>query len=452
MKIATFPRGFLWGAATSAYQVEGAITEGGRCETIWDRFSHSPGNVTGGDTGDIACDQYHRYPEDVETLRELGFGAYRFSIAWARILPNNGTVNQAGLDYYHRLLDALLAAGIEPFPTLYHWDLPLWVDDLGGWTSRAVIGPFTDYVDIVVRALGDRVRYWSVLNEPQVFTTLGYLEGEHAPGIRDRATWLRATHIVNLAHAAAIRGVRAAVGDHAAVGTVINYEPAYPASDDPADALAAERYHALNNAWFLDPLLHGVYPTAFRAQEAELAQMDIRPGDMDAIRADLDFVGLNHYFRVIVADADNGPEGTRFVPGSGPVTGYGWETHPGGMYRMLDRIRRDYPSLPIYIAENGCSYPTSPGPDGQINDVERIEYLDGYIGQMARAITDGADVRGYFVWSLIDNFEWQRGYSERFGIVWCDFDHDQNRTIKASGRWFADLIRAGRIAFDERLD
>lgn len=450
MRLSTFPAGFMWGAATSAYQVEGAVDADGRGESIWDRFSHTPGVITGGDTGDVACDQYHRYREDVGLLRDLGIRAYRFSIAWPRIAPDeSGRVNEAGLDYYRGLADTLLEAGIEPFPTLYHWDMPQWVHERGGWANRAILGPFLDYVDAVATGLGDRIRHWAVLNEPQVFTTLGYLEGQHAPGIRDRGTWLRATHVVNLAQAAGIQSLRASQGQRASIGTVVNHEPADPASDHPDDVAAAERYHALTNAWFLDPMLRGTYPTAFTDQESQLALMDIRPGDLEGMRTDLDFIGINHYFRVIVQAADDVPEGTRLLPAAGPTTHYGWEIHPKGMYRTLARMYRDYGPRPLYIAENGCSFPTGPGPDGRTHDTERIAFLEGYIGQLARAIAEGVDVRGYFLWSLIDNFEWHAGYGERFGIVHCDFARDQARSVKDSGYWYRDLIRAGQIEFDE---
>ena len=453
MKRAAFPKEFMWGVATSAYQVEGAVSADGRGQSIWDRFSHQPGMIAGGDTGDVACDQYHRYPEDVDLMQQLGVRGYRFSLAWPRIVPDaTSKVNEAGLDYYRRLVDALVNAGIEPFPTLYHWDMPDWVQERGGWLSRDILGPFLDYIDAVARALGDRIRYWSVLNEPQVFTTLGYLEGTHAPGIHDRVSWLRATHVVNLAQAMGIQSLQSSQGNRAAVGTVVNQEPAYPASDGPADAAAAERYHALTNAWFLDPMLRGSYPRAFVNQDEQLALMDIRTGDLEGMHVRPDFIGLNHYFRVIVEGSDDTPEGTRLLPGPGPVTDYGWEIRPGGMNRMLHRIGRDYPGMPLYITENGCSFASEPGPDGRIRDVDRITFLEGYIGQLGRAMSEGVDVRGYFLWSLIDNFEWQAGYTQRFGLIDCDFAGGGTRTIKDSGYWYRDLIREGEIEYDERAD
>jgi beta-glucosidase len=447
-----FPDGFVWGVATSAYQVEGAVAEDGKVPSIWDTFSHSPGAILDGATGDVACDQYHRYPDDIAIMRELGVGAYRFSVAWSRVVRDErGTVNQAGLDHYRRLVDALLEAGIEPFPTLFHWDLPEWMFRRGGWTTRELVGPFVDYVEAVAAALGDRVRHWAVLNEPQVFTTLGYLEGTHAPGISDRIAWLRATHVVNLAQSAAIRALQASQGGRARIGTVVNQEPAYPASDSAEDIAAADRYHALTNAWFLDPMLRGSYPTAFLEQDLALELMAVRDGDFDALRAHPDFIGVNHYFGVEIQAADN-PEGTKLLAPSGPVTGFGWQIRPAGMYRALERIHRDYPGIPLYVTENGYSDALGPGPDGHVHDVARIDFLRGYIGQLGRAVANGIDVRGYFLWSLIDNFEWSSGYTQRFGIVHCDYEHATRRTVKDSGWWYRELVREGSIEYVEDAD
>ena len=450
LRPATFPAGFVWGAATSAYQVEGAWREDGKGESIWDRFAHTPGKILDGSNGDVACDQYHRYPEDVALLRDLGFGAYRFSIAWPRVVPDaSGAVNRAGLDYYDRLVDELLGRGITPYPTLFHWDLPQWVQDHGGWADRAVIGPFGEYVDAVVRRLGDRVGTWTVLNEPQVFVSHGHEAGEHAPGLTDPDLALRASHVVNLAHAEGIRAVRAAA-PRAAVGSAFNMEIAYPASDDPADHEAAERYHARVNAWYLDPLLRGRYPVGFLDQDAALARMDIRPGDMESIASELDFIALNFYARAIVA-ADPADErfGYRKVDGPGRRTSFGWEVWPAALHRLLMRVDSDYGHPPIYITENGCAEGTAPGPDGRVHDADRVDYLKGHLGQLARAIDDGCDVRGYFVWSLLDNFEWGVGYSQRFGVVWVDFDGDLRRVVKDSGWWLRDLIAGAPLEYDD---
>ena len=454
LRPATFPAGFVWGAATSAYQVEGAWQADGKGESIWDRFAHAPGTIVDGSTGDVACDQYRRYPEDVATLRELGLGAYRFSISWPRVVPDaSGTIDRAGLDHYDRLVDELLANGIAPFPTLFHWDLPQWAQDAGGWADRSVIGPFADYADAVVRTLGDRVGTWTVLNEPQIFVFMGHGTGEHAPGFRDPALALRASHVVNLAHAGALRAVRAAA-PNASIGSAFNMEPAYPASEDPRDVEAAERHHARVNAWFLDPLVHGRYPEAFVDQEAVLARMDIRPGDMGSMVTPLDFIALNIYSRAILAHdpADSRSAARRLDGPPGPRTSFGWEVWPAAMHRIVRRVDRDYGHPVIYITENGCAEPTGPGADGQVHDADRVAYLAGHVGQLARAIDDGCDVRGYFAWSLLDNFEWAAGYSQRFGVVWVDFDDDGGRrTVKDSGLWLRDLVAGARLDYDDAL-
>jgi len=451
MKTATFPAGFLWGTATASYQVEGAWNEDGKGESIWDRYAHTEGKIINGDTGDVACDQYHRYREDVALMKELGLRSYRFSISWPRVFPQGkGAVNQKGIDYYSRLVDELLANGITPFPTLYHWDLPQALEDEGGWTNRDIVGHFATYAETMVKALGDRVKMWMVFNEPWVFTFLGYLFGVHAPGLRDTRGGMRATHIVNLAQAAAIRAMRAA-GTPEAIGTAFSMSSAYPASDSEEDRAAAERQHAFSNDWFLRPAIHGEYPRAYVEQDRMLERMDIRPGDMEAVKAPMDFVGINLYQRTIVAANPNDPNlGLRQVPGPGPRTDFNWEVWPAALYQMIMRNYRDY-GLPIYVTENGCSYNDAPGPDGRVRDEKRIEFLDGYIGQVGRAIAEGADVRGYQLWTLIDNFEWAMGYSQRFGIIYVDFEDNQKRYIKDSGYWYRDLIKRGSIDYDETL-
>jgi beta-glucosidase len=453
LRRATFPDGFVWGAATSAYQVEGAWQEDGKGESIWDRFAHTPGRIVDGSTGDVACDQYHRYPEDVALLKQLGLGAYRFSIAWPRVVPDaGGAVNRAGLDYYDRLVDELLANGITPYPTLFHWDLPQWMQDAGGWADRSVIGRFADYADATVRSLGDRIPTWTVLNEPEVFVTHGHETGIHAPGFRDHDLTLRTSHVVNLAHAEGIRVVRAAA-PWAAVGSAINMDIAYPASDDPRDVAAAERHHAWVNAWYLDPLLKGRYPAAFLDQEAALARMDIRPGDMDSMAATLDFIALNMYSRAIIADDPADTRcGRRRVEGPGRTNSFGWEIWPAALHRLVRRVDRDYGHPLIYITENGCADGTAPGTDGRVHDASRVDYMAGHIGQLARAIADGCDVRGYFAWSLLDNFEWAAGYSQRFGITWVDFEGDGRRIVKDSGWWLRDLVAGAPLDYDDALD
>ena len=453
MRTTTFPASFVWGAATSSYQVEGAWNEDGKGESIWDRFAHTPGRIEDGSSGDVAADQYHRYREDAAIIRDLGLGAYRFSVSWPRIFPDaSGAVNRAGLDYYDRLVDALLEHGITPFPTLYHWDLPQWVQDRDGWADRAIIPAFSRYAETVAGALSDRVTNWTVLNEPFIFVFDGLQWGRHPPGIRDEALALRASHVVNLAQADAARAIRAVRGG-LAIGSAFSTDPAYPVSDDPDDVAAAERAHAFANVWFLDPLLKGTYPVAFLDQERVLAGMDIRPGDFESMATTLDFLGINNYSRIMIGfDPDEPHRGIRRSSGPGPRTGFDWEIHPGAIHAILRRIDRDYGRPAIYITENGCAYPTAPGPDGRVRDVERIAYYEAHLGQVVRAIDEGCDIRGYFAWSLLDNFEWLAGFAQRFGIVWCDFDNDQQRIVKDSGHWLRDLIRRGSIDYDETLD
>ncbi len=453
MKKARFPADFSWGTATASYQVEGAWNQDGKGESIWDRFSHQPGHIMNGDTGDVACDQYHRYKEDVALMKELGLRGYRFSISWPRVFPEGkGKPNQAGLDYYSRLVDELLAKGIRPFPTLYHWDLPQALQDEGGWANRDVIGHFTTYAETCIRALGDRVKQWMIFNEPWVFTFLGYISGIHPPALRDRSAGMRAMHIVNLAQASAARAMRAA-GSAEAIGTAFSMTAAYPYTDSPEDRAAAERQHAFGNDWFLRPIMKGEYPRAYLDQEAALAAMDVRPGDMEAVKEPLDFIGINLYTRSVAAHDPAEPNlGVRQVPGPGPRSAFGWEIWPAAIYRMIMRVDKDYGHPPIYITENGTSDPTPPGDEGRVHDQVRIDYYRGYLGQVGRAIAEGADVRGYYAWSLMDNFEWTFGFSQRFGLIHVDYQRGQKHTIKDSGYWYRDLIAAGEIEYDETLE
>ena len=450
MKTVQFPKDFLWGTATASYQVEGAWNEDGKGESIWDRFTHTPDRIMNGDNGDVACDQYHRYRDDVAIMKELNQRAYRFSIAWSRVIPDGkGAVNQKGLDYYSRLVDELLANGIQPFPTLYHWDLPQALQDEGGWTDRAIIPHFARYAETMVNALGDRVKSWMVFNEPAVFTHLAYLTGTHAPGIRDPRLAMQSSHVVNLAQGEAMRAMRA-TGMIDDVGSAYSMSAVYPASDDPADLAAAERLHGFSNDWFLRPVMRGEYPRAYVDQDRIEARMDIREGDMERMKEPLDFIGVNLYFRDIVADAPGDRNlGLHRLPLPGPKTAFPAEVWPAAIYRMIMRVHNDYGG-PLYVTENGCSYPDGPGDDGRVHDERRVEYLQGYIGQVGRALAEGADLRGYMLWSLLDNFEWAFGFSQRFGIVHTDFD-TLKRTIKDSGYWYRDLIARGSIEYDETL-
>jgi beta-glucosidase len=444
-----FPDGFRWGAATASYQIEGGWNEGGKGLSIWDEFARTPGKIRTGDTGDRACDSFHRWKEDVALCRALNLDSYRFSIAWPRIQPEGaGKPNPQGLDYYGRLADALLEAGIRPFPTLYHWDLPLALHERGGWPERDTAARFAEYAHHVVRALGDRVKSWLVFNEPGIFTLFGYGVGIHAPGIRSRDALLRATHVVNLAHGDAVRALREERGD-LTIGSAFSMQPTEPASDDAQDAAAAERMHAWVNDWFLRPALHGEYPEAF-LDGAPYDLMGVQAGDFERMRAPLDVIGVNLYTRGLVrADAGDrigiGARLTGMGGHTGPRTDFGWEVWPDALHAMLMRVTNDYGRVPIEITENGCSYGDGPGEDGTIRDQRRIDFYRGYLGALARAIAEGADVRGYHAWSLLDNFEWAEGFAQRFGLTYVDFATCE-RTIKQSGHWYA------RVAAQNGLD
>ena len=448
---ASFPKGFHWGAATAAHQIEGAFREDDKGESIWDRFSHTPGRIHAGDTGDVACDSYHRIGDDIALLRAMNLTSYRFSIAWPRILPSgSGTPNPAGVDYYRRLVDGLLEVGIRPFPTLYHWDLPQTLEDRGGWPERDTAGRFADYADTCMRALGDRVDDWMIFNEPSIFTTMGYLLGIHAPGHRDPDAFLRATHTVNLAQAEAFRAMRAARAD-ARIGTAFSMSPCEPAGDGEADAAAAERWHAFVNLWHLEPALRSRYPAAF-VNGPPLERMGVRDGDLEQMHAPLDFIGINLYMRARVAHSDTAGWGIAAQPqgmggDEGPRTDFGWEVWPRALYDMVMRITRDYDTPVIEITENGCSYADRPDETGAIRDPRRVEFFRGYLTELARAIEDGADVQGYHAWTLLDNFEWAAGYAQRFGLAWVDFDDPKRpRTLKESGHWY------GRVAAENGFE
>jgi beta-glucosidase len=450
MKTVRFPANFDWGTATASYQVEGAWDQDGKGESIWDRFSHTEGRIVTGDTGDRTCDQYHLYKDDVALMKSLGLRAYRFSIAWPRVLPQGkGQVNQKGLDYYNRLVDELLASGIAPRPTLYHWDLPQALQNEGGWASREIIGRFAEYARTVVDALGDRVKSWMVFNEPAVFTHLAYFSGMMAPGIRDPKLAMQTSHIANLTQAEAMRAIRA-TGQAEAVGSAYSMSAVYPASDSAEDRAAAERLHGFSNDWFLRPMMTGEYPRCYIDQDRIIERMDVRPGDLDSMKEPLDFIGINLYNRDIVADSPGDRNlGVRRLPLPGPKTLFPSEVHPAAIYQMIMRVSKDY-GRPVYITENGCSYDDGPGADGGVRDQRRVDYLRGYIGQVGRALAEGADVRGYYLWSLMDNFEWALGFSQRFGIVHVDFD-TLKRTVKDSGHYYRDLVAAGEMEYDEAL-
>jgi len=448
----SFPRNFFWGAATAAYQIEGAWKEGGKGESIWDRFAHTPGKIRNGDTGDIACDSYHRWQEDIALAQAMNLNSYRFSISWPRIQPiGSGPANSKGTDYYSRIVDALLEARIRPFVTLYHWDLPQALDDAGGWPNRDTTSRFADYVEMVARALGDRVSDWMLFNEPSAFVDLGYLEGRHAPGRKSLFDFLRASHTVNLAQAAGFRALKSA-RPSARVGTAFSMSFCEPATNSDEDKLAAERAHAITNLWFLEPALHGRYPEAlaFLPEKA----MGMREGDLDKMRAPLDFIGINLYYRTIasapgtlerIGHAQEWLFPVKMAGGQqGPKTGMGWEVWPQALYDMVMRISRDFNRPQLEITESGCAYNDSPDANGVIRDTRRIEYHRQYLQALAAAIADGADVRGYHAWTLLDNFEWAEGFSQRFGLAYVDFT-TQQRAIKESGRWYAKVAAENRV-------
>ena len=440
-----YPRGFIWGASTSSFQIEGATKEDGRGDSIWDVRCRTPGKVANGDTGEIACDHYHRYAEDIALMKALRLDAYRFSVAWPRILPQGrGAPNEKGLDFYDRLIDTALKAGVEPWLCLYHWDLPQALHEMGGWTARDSAGWFADYTALVARRYGDRVKRWATFNEFSVFTLFGYAIDWGAPGITDRQAHLRAIHHVNMAHGAAVDAIRALVPD-ASIGAVHNVQPVIPEKDTAADRAAAADLHEYWNLAFPDPQLLACYPPML----ARAIEQHVRPGDMARICRPMDWFGLNHY-GPIFAKADPGSVhgfGWGSAPDDAPKSDIGWAVFPEMFADTLLAVSARY-GLPVYVTENGCGGNNdSPGetPDalGHVEDKHRLSYLRQHIAAMETAMAKGADVRGYFVWSLLDNFEWGSGYNQRFGIVRVDYEN-QMRTPKASYYWYKDFIRAAR--------
>lgn len=438
-----FGRDFLWGAATSAFQFEGAAREDGKAPSIWDDFARTPGKMHGGATGDTACDHYRRYLDDVALMRELNLRAYRFSISWPRVMPDGrGGINETGLGFYDRLVDALCEAGIEPFATLYHWDLPSALQNqLGGWASEDIPRIFADYAQIMFDRLGDRVKYWLTLNEPWCVVDGGYFNGVHAPGLRDTKLGYRVGHNLMRAHAYAVQRYRASKSNGGAISLALNSPFCYPASERNEDRKAAQRVMEGFAGWFGDPACFGDYPAIMRERLGDLLP-EFSEEDSALLRGSMDFITLNYYFSDVVEHA----------PGEGPMdartlrqpdrryTEMDWPIVPEGLCDLLVWLADRYPGLPMYIAENGAALVDEPEADGFVDDQERIAYLRDHIAAIAEARRRGVDVRGYLLWSLMDNLEWSMGFSKRFGIVRCDFD-TQQRTIKASGRWYADMIR-----------
>jgi beta-glucosidase len=436
-----FPRDFAWGVATAAYQIEGAATQDGRGESIWDHFCATDGKVRNGDTGEVACDFYHRYRGDVELMRELGVTAFRLSIAWPRIHPfGRGPANATGLDFYDRLVDELLGAGIDPFVTLYHWDLPQALEDLGGWPRRETVDAFAEYVEAVAARLGDRVAHWITVNEPRVAAWLGYGWGMHAPGRASERDALAAAHHLLLAHGRAAEILRRE-SPAAEVGITLDVFPVYPASDDEADVAAARHFDGFHNRWFLDPIFAGAYP-ANLVEHFGADAPRVEDGDFQLIAAPLDFVGINYYRREVVAHSANGGPRTVHIPDS-DYTDMGWEVSPEGLYDLLVSLRNDFGPPAIYVTENGAAFGDLRAHDGSVRDPERRDYLEEHIDAIGRALAAGVPIAGYFVWSFLDNFEWAHGYSKRFGIVYVDYP-TLARIPKSSYYWYRDFIAASK--------
>ncbi len=442
-----FPDGFLWGVATSAYQVEGAVHEDGRGQSIWDTFAHTPGKTKHGDTGDIATDQYHRLEDDLDLIARLGLKAYRFSVAWPRVQPDGkGPTNQRGLDYYQRLVDGLCIRDITPMLTLYHWDLPQALEDEGGWTNRETADRFADYAATVYRALGDRVPLWNTLNEPWCSAFVGYHEGRHAPGIRDEAAALAAAHHLLLAHGKAVITLRS-LGVHDGLGIALNLASVHPASGSPADMAAARRIDGNENRLFLDPLFRACYPEDMISHYRPISDFSfVAPGDLEIIGTPIDTLGVNYYEQHIVqADLKDPERGAIILPPDGPTTAGGNGINPSGLTELLVRVKAEYTQLPLYVTENGVTFHDYVDPEGQADDVERIDFLDAHFRAAFAAIQQGVDLRGYFVWSLLDNFEWADGYFQRFGIVYVDYA-TQTRTPKQSAYWYRDVIERNGLS------
>lgn len=442
--VATFPSNFVWGAATAAYQIEGATHEDGRGLSVWDTFSATPGKVHNGHTGDVADDHYHRYQDDVELMAGLGLDAYRFSIAWSRILPQGrGSINEKGLDFYERLVDTLLAKGIKPFATLYHWDLPQALQDEGGWAKRETAYAFADYAEIVVKRLGDRVAGWITHNEPWVVAYLGHGVGVHAPGLKNMQTAVDVAHHLLLSHGLAVPRLRALVAPGTQVGITLNLSQVYPADERSETARDVALADSFNVRWFVEPLFRGSYPDQLFTDLA-VNPPPIQDGDLTTISTPIDFLGVNNYFRWVVRGQEQRPRADSYqtvapIPGA-CYTEMGWEIAPEGLRDLLVRLHRDYNVPSLYVTKNGAAFKDEWHGEEVVSDPRRVSYLQEYIHAVGEALQQGAPVKGYFVWSLLDNFEWAEGYSKRFGIVYIDYP-TQRRIPKESSRWYASLIK-----------
>ncbi len=436
-----FPSTFLWGTATSSYQIEGAAHEDGRGQSTWDVFAATPGKTYHGETGEVADDHYHRMPQDVELMAQLGVSAYRFSLAWPRILPEGrGNINTRGLDFYDRLVDALLAKGIRPIATLYHWDLPVALYNEGGWLNRDTAYAFADYAEVVARQLGDRIDMWITHNEPWCSAYLGYGVGVHAPGAQDMQSAAIVGHHLLLSQGLAVPRLRIHTHADAQVGISLNFTPVYPADDTPETARAAARVDTLTNRWFIEPLYKGAYPEHL-FEDMGVQPPPIQDGDFAVITTPIDFLGVNNYFRSVVRNNPAQPDGIEYVAPvpSASYTEMGWEIAPQAMGDLLVRLHKEYGVPSLLVTESGAAFADVMGSDGEVSDLRRIEYLREYIRAVGRVLEQGVPIQGYLVWSLLDNFEWAEGYSKRFGIVYVDYA-TQQRTVKESGHWYAALI------------
>jgi len=442
-----FPPDFTWGAAIASYQHEGATNEDGRGESVWDRFCATPGKVRNGDSGAIACDFYHRYRDDIALMRELGIDAFRFSIAWPRILPNGrGAVNSKGLDFYDRVVDELLGSGIEPFVTLFHWDTPQTLEDEGGWPVRATVDAFSEFVEAVAGRLGDRVKTWITHNEPWVVSWIGYGWGHHAPGRTSDADALATAHHLLLSHGRAVEILRD-LSPGSQVGITLNLDHPTAASDDPEDVAAARWVDGMHNRWFLDPIFRGAYPSDM-LEEFLPSMPAIEDGDLATIAAPIDFLGVNNYTTPVVAADANGGRPRIVHREDVDRTDMGWEIVPEGLHDMLVRVHQDYAPPAIYVTENGAAFADVRGHDGSVLDPERQSYLVEYVDAAGRAMDEGVPLRGYFAWSLLDNFEWAWGYWKRFGLVYVDYA-TLERVPKGSFYWYRDFIASTRVDADE---
>ncbi len=451
MTLQPFPKDFVWGVATSAQQIEGAFDEDGRGESVWDRYARLSGSIVDKTNPKVACDHYHRWRDDIGMLEWLGVGAYRFSIAWPRIVPDgDGKVNPKGLDFYDAFVDRLLAAGIQPFVTLNHWDIPQALQDRGGWTSRATVDAFVRYADAVSRRLGDRVGNWVTHNEPWCMAHLGYETGVHAPGLHLPSVSLRVAHHLLLSHGRAVEVLRRN-SPRAEVGIVLILASVYPATGSDADRDAVRHLDGSFNRWYLDPLYRGAYPEDAIADRVKLGHLAsprlpfVMEGDLETIATPTDFLGVNYYSRSVVKAGPKGaPVAVQVVPDE-ELTAMGWEVYPDSMYEVLARVHKEYAPPRIYLTENGAAYPDEPGPNGHLADTRRVEYLRSHIAAAQRAMADGVPLGGYFVWSLMDNFEWSQGLSKRFGLYHVDYAN-QARTPRASAFWYRDVIAQGAVA------